>query len=104
MNIVSDNKINLKIGDVDIQATSLQGVFPSSVSYQDLIKVFGKPGRIESVHGKTQVQWCGTIDGLVFLVYDYKSDLCPEAICEWHVGGRDQHVVDLLVSLLKNRI
>lgn len=104
MSIASDNKISMKMGGVDLQGTSFQGLLPSGISYQDLIKTFGKPQRMDSMYGKTQVQWCGSIDGLVFSVYDYKSDLCPEAICEWHVGGCDQIVVDLLVSLLKNRL
>lgn len=101
MTAVNDNKIELKTGGADLQGTSFQGILPSSVSYQDLLKVFGKPERISSLYGKTQVQWSGTIDGLVFSIYDYKLDLPPEENSEWHIGGRDQRVLDLLVSLAK---
>ena len=65
--------------------------------------VFGKPQLGASPDGKTKAEWIGRINGLVFTIYDYKSQLDPERNTDWHIGGKLDLVADLVNIYFKCR-
>ena len=69
--------------------TTLQGLMPIHVTYQDILNIFGPPQRNYS-EGKIRVEWHGTINNQVFTIYDYKCrDLLLSTLKgeHWHIGG-----------------
>ncbi len=49
-----------------------------------------------SPDGKIKAEWVGRINGLVFTIYDYKSKLDPERNTDWHIGGKQKFVAELV--------
>ena len=91
---------------VGFQSASLQGYV--SVSYQELITVFGLPTDDGDGY-KVDARWKLTFeDGTHATIYNYKdgknyegSDgLDVEDIDEWHVGGAWSHAVQCVGNLL----
>ena len=94
--------ISVEMGTCDIKGTSLQGYLPKGTRYKDIVRVFGKPqlnwkGTKDFYRGgKTNLEWIGKINGLVFTIYDYKSGVDPKDNTDWHIGGRLKLTTDLL--------
>jgi len=94
--------LQIEMGGSKAVGTECIGYMPDGTTYKELVKVFGKtqhPGL--SADGKIQAEWFGRINGLDFIIYDYKSDLEPKANMDWHIGGRTALVSDLLVAYFK---
>lgn len=90
--------ITFKTQDVDVNGTSLQGVF--QCDYDTLCKVFGKPSEGDSY--KTQANWYGkTKSGVVFTIYDWKEDQEPQYVKEWHIGGFDYRAVEAVNEIME---
>jgi len=91
----------VKIGDGNTSGTCLQGYI--HVTYIKLVEVFSEPTSDGDGY-KVDAQWSGTINGHDFTIYNYKdgknylgeigSDV--NEIVDWHIGGRDKTVVDLI--------
>ena len=76
---------------------------PEGTRYEDIVRIFGDPQFGKSLDGKIQVEWVGRINGLVFTIYDYKSQLDPERSTDWHIGGKVNFVAELVKRFfLKN--
>jgi len=86
---------------------SLQGYFPSNTTYNDLVEAFGEPNSRGEDY-KSDVEWIGKINNLVFTIYNYKDGekyLREEGkkirdITSWHIGGKSKEVVKLLTEHL----
>lgn len=63
--------IRVVMGNVTPKGTSCLGYLPNGTRYQDIVRAFGKPQYQASRDGKTQVEWVGKINDLVFTIYDY---------------------------------
>jgi len=66
--------------------------------------VFGEPQFGGSLDGKIKAEWVGSINGLVFTIYDYKSRIDPERNTDWHIGGKVKLVAVLVNSYFKARL
>lgn len=92
--------IDVSMGGVSHNGTGLQGYLPEGTRYEDIVRVFGEPQLGGSLDGKIKAEWVGTINGLVFTIYDYKSKLEPERNTDWHIGGKNKIVGDLINAFL----
>jgi hypothetical protein len=80
--------------------TSLQGYVRTTLA--DLIKVLGEPHMYEG--DKTTVEWAFQYGDAVFTIYDYKTYGTPKNEYEWHVGGYDSSVLQIVQALFPNNI
>ena len=80
--------IKVTMGGVSHDGTGLQGYLPEGTRYEDIVRVFGDPQFGKSPDGKIKVEWVGQINGLVFTIYDYKSQVDPDKNTDWHIGGK----------------
>jgi hypothetical protein len=78
---------------------SLQGYLKDGSLFRDIVDVLGKPQRGDD-SGKVRVWWYGKINGLVFTLYDYKCQTALIVNADWHIGGHDPRVADLLNALI----
>ena len=90
------------IGDAEIVGTSFVGEFPKGTKYTDIVEVFGEPSYIKD--DKVKVEWRGRIDGMIFTIYDYKSDVEPEHNTDWHIGGYNDMVDEFVIFYFKLRL
>jgi hypothetical protein len=88
--------IDVIMGGVSHDGTGLQGYLPEDTQYEDIVRVFGEPQFRISLDQKIKAEWVGKINGLIFTIYDYKSQVDPERNTDWHVGGKTKFVVALL--------
>jgi len=97
-------KVQMGKGD-DINS-GFQGYMPKGTTYAQLVKVFGQPQRKEedSGDGKVKREWIGTIDGNVFTIYDYKSDVAPEQNTDWHIGGKKASIAGIVASYFRSKV
>ena len=91
----------VKMGDTGTLGTGCVGYMPDGTTYKELVRVFGKPQYGNSEDGKIKAEWVGTINGLAFTIYDYKSDAKPKANTDWHIGGKTALVAELATTYLK---
>jgi len=92
-----------KITRKDVSGTYLQGYLYAS--YKELVKVFGEPNYGRSPDGKIQVEWCLKINDTIVTIYDYKENVPPEEVTEWHIGGnsRDDAATETISFFQKER-
>jgi hypothetical protein len=90
------------LGVGESKGTGCQGYLPKGTSYAEVVKVFGEPNNPDKIDGKTQVEWIGKINGLVFTIYDYKSGIAPEENTDWHIGGKVKLAGELVNIYFKN--
>ena len=93
--------LQVKMGDPGLVGTGFVGRMPDSTTYKELVRVFGKPQQGLSADGKIQAEWTGSINGLPFTIYDYKSEAEPKANTDWHIGGRNKLTMCLLIAYFK---
>lgn len=93
--------LNITMGDVSHDGTGCQGYLPEGTRYEDIVRVFGRHQLGASLDGKIKAEWVGRINGLVFTIYDYKSRLDPERNTNWHVGGKQKFVAELVTLYFK---
>ena len=84
------------MGGVSHDGTGCQGYLPEGTRYEDVVRVFGGPQLGVSPDSKIKAEWVGRINGLVFTIYDYKSKLDPERNTDWHIGGKQKFVAELV--------
>lgn len=104
MKVQATIDIDVAMGGVSHDGTGLQGYLPEGARYEDIVRVFGEPQFGGSLDGKIKAEWVGTINGLVFTIYDYKSPVEPEQNTDWHIGGKVILVVSLLTSFLAHKM
>lgn len=95
--VTAEIELEVEMGDTCIIGTGFQGYLPEGTRYKEIIRAFGEPQRAGTEDGKIKVQWRGKINGLVFTIYDYKSDLTPGQNTDWHIGG-SKHIVAAMVT------
>lgn len=92
----------------DVNATSLQGYIDAS--YADLRTAFGTPNKGDGY--KVDAEWCLTFPcGTVATIYNYKdgknyngpSGTPKTKIRDWHIGGRGESAVRLVVQAFKEQ-
>jgi hypothetical protein len=96
MKVKAELDLKIEMGGVSHEGTGCQGYLPEGTRYEDIVRVFGGPQIGVSPDGKTKAEWVGRINGLVFTIYDYKSRLDPERNTDWHIGGKQKFVVELV--------
>lgn len=84
--------------------TGLQGYLPKGTRYEEIVAVFGAPQLGESDDHKVKAEWYGILNGLVFTIYDYKSDVAPERNTEWHIGGNQRMIADLVAGYFREAL
>jgi len=89
------------MGSLDLGGSSLMGYFPTPVSYDTLVKVFGEPTFL-SDGSKTRAEWNGKIDSLPFSIYDWKKAGSVETVTDWNIGGKSVDVVDMLTTYIND--
>ena len=93
--------LEVKMGNAKTLGTGCVGYMPDGTTYKDLARVFGKPQSGKSPDGKIQAEWTGSINGLPFTIYDYKSESEPKANTDWHIGGKTTLVAELVTAYFK---
>jgi len=96
MKVKAEIELTVTMGGVSHDGTGCQGYLPEGTRYEDIVRVFGAPQLGTSPDGKIKAEWVGRINGLVFTIYDYKSKLDPERNTDWHVGGKQKFVAELV--------
>jgi hypothetical protein len=96
MKVKAELDLRVEMGGVSHIGTGCQGYLPEGTRYEDIVRVFGGPQIGASPDGKTKVEWVGRINSLVFTIYDYKSKLDPERNTDWHIGGKNKLIAQLI--------
>ena len=87
-----DNRLSMEVG-MDACCASLKSNL-TMVPYSVMVEIFGEPnGQCDDY--KTDVEWCGELDGDVFTIYNWKNGynyrggkgIAVKDMTEWHVGG-----------------
>ncbi len=97
-------KVEMGADNVEVNGTGLRGYLPEGATYKEVVKVFGKPTLTFADFGKINVEWIGKINGAVFTIYDYKSDVKPQKNTDWHIGGKDKTVAALITAFFSASI
>ena len=101
MKVKAEIELKVEMGGVSHDGTGCQGYLPEGTRYEDVVRVFGKPQLGVSPDSKIKAEWVGRINGLVFTIYDYKSKLDPERNTNWHIGGKQKFVAELVNLFFK---
>ncbi len=96
MKVKAELELSIAMGGVSHDGTGCQGYLPEGTRYEDIVRVFGGPQLGASPDGKIKAEWVGRINGLVFTIYDYKSKPDPERNTDWHIGGKQKFVAELV--------
>jgi hypothetical protein len=96
MKVKAEIELKVDMGGVSHDGIGCQGYLPEGTRYEDIIRVFGGPQLGASLDGKIKAQWVGRINGLVFTIYDYKSRMDPERNTDWHIGGKQKFIAELV--------
>ena len=79
---------------MDILQASGNEVFGTSLTaymdadYSAIVEAFGKPNAEASLDGKVRFEWDLKVIGIVFTIYDWKSNTPAEFERDWHIGSR----------------
>lgn len=94
MNYTVRNNLDL------VHGTCLCGYVLST--YDHLVEMFGEPCRdVDKSTAHWIVEFAG---GHVATIYDWKSQVVPENLYRWHIGGHSNTVVTLVSEVLKQEI
>lgn len=96
MKVKAELDLKIEMGGVSHDGTGCQGYLLEGTRYEDIVRVFGAPQLGASLDSKIKAEWVGRINGLVFTIYDYKSRLDPERNTDWHIGGKQKFVAELV--------
>ena len=85
------------VKEASIDGTSLVGYIEAK--YYKLVELFGEPEGSDGY--KTDAEWSGTLDGVVFTIYNWKDgkNYCgaqgqrTEDITQWNVGGHSSEAL-----------
>jgi hypothetical protein len=85
---------------IDTNGTCLQGYV--DCSYNDLVALFGEP--LGGDGYKVQAEWNLEFeDGEVATIYDWKEELPPQRVRDWHVGGRHKIAAARVNQIIASR-
>jgi hypothetical protein len=84
--------------NVSTNGTSLQGYVWTT--YDKLVELLGEPNAGPSGDGKVNCEWLLDIDGTVCTIYDWKLSSIPKDLYCWHIGGKDETVLDKVEEAL----
>ncbi len=96
MKVKAEIELKVEMGGVSHDGTGCQGYLPKGTRYEDIVRVFGGPQLGASPDGKIKAEWVGRINGLVFTIYDYKSKPDQERNTDWHIGGKQKFIAELV--------
>ncbi|MFA6635675.1 MAG: hypothetical protein WCV56_00995 [Candidatus Omnitrophota bacterium] len=96
MKVKAEIELTVEMGGVSHDGTGCQGYLPEGTRYEDIVRVFGAPQLGTSPDSKIKAEWVGRINGLVFTIYDYKSNLDPEQNTDWHIGGKQKFAAEMV--------
>lgn len=91
--------------DIEVDGTHYVGEIRTK--YDDLIAAFGKPTSGDGY--KTDAEWeVRFANGMVATIYNWKDGhnyndgdgMDVEDITNWHIGGRDERVVNMVTNVL----
>lgn len=69
--------------------------------YDTLVRVFGEPTMEGGIDDKSFCQWNLEFeDGTVATIYDWKEDVLPTGLYNWHVGGRTTEALTMVLDTL----
>lgn len=94
--------INLFLDDsADVNFTSLSGYVRTT--YDTLVAVFGEPNFTDG--DKTTAEWDLSVHAMVhgvekefpITIYDYKEDATPRGEYDWHIGGKFNPALEVLI-------
>ncbi len=86
----------------ETSGTCLQGNMPDGVKYDDLLKAFGEPQIGASGDGNVKVQWVGMIEGDVFTIDDWNSNVPPRENTDWNIRGGNKDIVPKVIHYFLN--
>jgi len=89
--------MNLQKAD-SASGTCLQGYV--TITLAELISVLGAPHM--TFGDKTTAEWAFQYGDAVYTIYDYKEDRTPVREYDWHVGGVDSSVLQIVRALFPN--
>jgi hypothetical protein len=69
-----------------------------TTTYDALVTTFGEPH--ERGGDKVNVEWVLLIDGVVVTIHDWKEEVLPMGVYDWHIGGSSDTSVE--VELVKS--
>jgi len=104
MKVKAELDLKVDMGGVSHVGTGCQGYLPEGTRYEEIARVFGQPQLGRSLDGKIKAEWVGRINGLVFTIYDYKSSLDPNRNTDWHIGGKQKFVAELVNIFFKGLV
>tara|TARA_B100000131_G_scaffold321231_1_gene371352 strand:+ start:701 stop:1081 length:381 start_codon:yes stop_codon:yes gene_type:complete len=100
----------IKINSKEIMVTGTCYMGELYCSYAKIVDAIGEPSDMFDNY-KSDAEWCLEFDnGMVATIYNWKNgkNYCGEDgleledIDEWHIGGNDPIVVDLVNDFIKN--
>jgi len=73
-----------------------------TITYNELVNILGEPPILGSDDSKTQAEWILYFPEIneYAWIYDYKETVSKESVTDWHIGGKDKNVVDLIRNVL----
>ena len=85
-------KINMSM----INGTGYMGKI--SLSYNNMVEIFGEPHNFGFIDDKTDVEWFFKIDNVIVTIYNWKDGQCYlgnkglkiNQLNEWHIGGKSK--------------
>jgi len=96
--------MKVKVGKFNANGSCFQGHMPKGTTYQSLVKVFGEPNEHGYGDGKVTVEWRGKIDGELFTIYDWKTNILAEDNTNWNIGGHKGCVNEMINSYFKEEM
>jgi hypothetical protein len=86
-----------KINMNEVNGSSYMG--DVTCKYEKLVKVFGNP-QTGIFDGKVTCEWEGKLDGVLFTIYDWKTDVPYKENLNWNIGGFNQKAVNAVKLFL----
>ena len=81
---------------------SLQGTI--KITYQELVDIFGNPTfRNYKNDNKTTCEWQIEIDDRIISIYDWKEDVTPLYLYDWHIGGKSKNDIKKILEIISKK-
>ena len=96
VNNIGDKMKLIKINMSMINGTGYMGKI--SLSYNNMVEIFGEPHNFGFIDDKTDVEWFFKIDNVIVTIYNWKDGQCYlgnkglkiNQLNEWHIGGKSK--------------
>ena len=75
-----------------------------TATYKQMVEILGEPNR--EAGDKTQAEWNFEVGvgGFIVTIYDYKEDKPKEQVTDWHIGGKEKSIGELVRLYIENQI